>query len=107
METTDFIPPFPRPTTAKETAVTPPVRVEFPSMEAKSTVIASPEYIAAMGIKRALDASGLSWEHKAGVAMMVAVLIVGEAPNIKARRGKVINAVSEEMRQKLRAYLPL
>lgn len=87
--------------------ITPPARVEFPSMVAKSTAVASPEYVAALGIKRALDATGFTWEHKAGIAMMVAVLIVGEAPNLKARRGKVINAVSDEMRQKLRAYLPL
>lgn len=61
----------------------------------------------AMALKAELDAMGLPWEAKAGILMIAAVMVVGEAPDVKARRGKVINAMTEEMRKKLQAFLPL
>lgn len=94
----------------QDNIVTPPGRVEFPSMEAKSIAtdpVGQALGLTAMEMKRALDTLPLTWEQKAGVAMIVAVMVVGEAPNLKARRGKVINHMTEEMRAKLQAFLPL
>jgi hypothetical protein len=66
------------------------------------------EYEAAAAVKSLLDEMpGVPFDKKAAIAMVAAVLIVGEEPSIKANRGKVINVMTAEFRAMLQRYLPL
>lgn len=79
------------------------------STAADLTGVKSPtfEYEAAQAVKAMLDGlDGLTPDKKAAVAMVAAVLLVGDMPGITAKRGKVVNVMTAEFRRMLQSYLP-
>lgn len=76
--------------------------------DAKGEPVPVLEYEAATAVKNLLDTlPGMAWDKKAAVAMVAAILIIGEEPSLKGRRGSVINAMTAEFRRRCQAYLPL
>jgi hypothetical protein len=64
------------------------------------------EYKAAMVLKEKLQELAIPFDKQAAIAMVAAVLLVGETPGIQAKRGKVINVMTAEFRRMLQSYLP-
>lgn len=63
--------------------------------------------IAAHTVRGSLAGSGLTPEQQVGVALVAAVLLVRDFPNVRAARGNVINGLTAEFRKKLQLLLPL
>lgn len=76
---------------------------DLEGMEGKDPAV---EYRAALAVKVILDKlPGLPFDKRAAIAMVAAVLILNDEPSVKARRGKVINVMTDTFRAMLQAYL--
>jgi hypothetical protein len=53
-----------------------------------------------------LARSGLTSEQQIAVGFNAAAVILGQAPNIRAVRGRAINAACTDLRERLQKYLP-